>query len=204
MNDLLSQNLSELGLPREVAEPHADIMTIWKTTYPVITPYLKICEPAKLYPFGGGIVQFSNGFCLRMDSEDIAGSVQEFWKMLEKWTVRYFNQGDLPGKIESGYRIDKGIHGCALALDIHVGNVQRQIEVAPIAKNQFSCVGLYPQKTCIHVDNSNEAWREQFRPGWQYWVFWANKPENIHKNLKEDYHRQETFYDMVRFANEQV
>ena len=186
-------NISQIpcNVPRQTPEPYADILSVWQSPFPVITSYLEVCRLTGLYPFGGGVVLFSNGKCLEMDGEDILRSLHEFWKMVKAgWEINYFNQGDLPGKIISGYRIDKGIHGCLLAIDYHVGNLERQIEVARTARNYFTCIGLYPQKTFIHNDISNEIWRIKHRPNWKYWV------------KSDEYHRQDSFFDMVRFANE--
>ncbi|MBD3403787.1 hypothetical protein GF420_12885 [candidate division GN15 bacterium] len=139
----LPPNLAKLGLPRKGADLHADLETIWLTPYMVLTPYVDCCDDLGIAPFAGG---------------------------------SYLRQGTIaPGFITSGYRDniiegnDRSAHLHALALDIHVGSIEKQIAWARVFAGRFMRVGLYPDDTFIHVDQMPLQWIERYAKT-RYWV----------------------------------
>lgn len=127
LTELLPQNLGKLGLLRRVPAPKADLLTIWDTSYPVIRPYQELCREFEfLRAFGGG-------------------------GMLDQKT-------QYPGYITSGYRSElignnvHSMHRYALAIDVAIGVVERQIQVANVARNYFERIGFYPDRGFIHLD----------------------------------------------------
>lgn len=133
---LYPQNLAVLGVPRRTPAPEADLYVIYRTIYPVLASNKKLCEDMRVLPYGGGSWQ---------------------------------HQHDIkPGYITSGYRSEvicnkvHSPHRFALALDIHVGEIEDQIQWARIAGKHFCRVGLYPGNRFIHVDLCNKQWQEYY------------------------------------------
>jgi len=130
-------NLAKLRTPRQVAAPEADLITIWRTPYPVIKRYINLCGDMRTIPFAGGTYQ----------QQGRAGKV---------------------GRILSGYRDeikdddDNSPHLFALALDIAVGDLNRQIAWARKAQDYFYRIGLYPENGIIHVDLCNRNWQRRY------------------------------------------
>lgn len=142
--ELLPPNLAVLGL-NKASEPGApDLETIWKTPYPVLTRYKLLCKELKIQPFAAG---------------------------------RYQRQGPCTkaGYITSGYRDDiincriNSPHRFALAIDVIVGPIEKQIAAARHAQAYFPRIGLYPGNSFIHLDLASEAWMKQYR-GRRFWV----------------------------------
>lgn len=139
----LPPNLAALGLKRRGSPVSADIMTVWESPYQVITPYQLCCNELRTRPFGGGTVEKQ-------------GPIQ-------------------PGVITSGYRDAvlednaNSAHMYALALDIHVGSLAKQIEWARVCSQHFMRVGLYPDDTIIHVDQMPQDWIKKYHKT-RYWV----------------------------------
>lgn len=142
--ELLPPNLAKLGLKRATEPDIPDLVTIWKTPYPVLTRYKYLCGVAGIQPFAGGT---------------------------------YEQQGPSSriGYITSGYR--DGIINCrinsphlfALAIDVFVGPIEKQISFAKKAQKYFPRIGLYPDNKFIHLDLSSEAWMKKYR-GRRFWV----------------------------------
>lgn len=140
---LVPPNLAALGVKRQGDPEAADLMTIWNTPYPVLTRYKLWCDLVNLQPFAGGEVTAQG-------SPSIAGY------------------------ITSGYR-DQLVEGrkhsphlFALAIDVAVGDVHRQLAVAPAALNFFSRIGLYPDNGFIHLDLMPASWLVKYG-GRQFW-----------------------------------
>lgn len=132
---LVPPNLAALGVKRIGDPDNADLGTIWSTPYPVITRYKQWCQLVNLKPFGGG---------------------------------HLLGQQNEPGLITSGFR-DELIEGrkhsphlYALALDIFVGDLHRQLAVAPAALGFFSRIGIYPDNGFIHLDLVPQSWMDRF------------------------------------------
>jgi len=194
MNDpiLLPQNLAKFGVEPQM--PDDNIMIIWRTSYPVITNYLELCFKTGLFPFGGGVVRFNPGSLSIEVGEDVRAFTGEFWRMIKnKKELAGIVQGDLAGKITSGYRTDEtdSAHNFGLAIDVAVGGRKEQSNIALEATELFTSIGLYPYDGILHLDLANNAWRKEYRGGWQYWV-----------RLKEgDYHNQISLSEAIIFAN---
>jgi len=79
------------------------------------------------------------------------------------------------GYITSGYR--GGILNCrinsphrfALAIDVAIGPIEKQIAAARKAQPLFPRIGLYLGNSFIHLDLVSEAWMKKYR-GRRYWV----------------------------------
>lgn len=84
-------------------------------------------------------------------------------------------QGDLPGKITSGFRDailggnNVSPHHFGFALDIAVGDIFEQIRIADAARGYFSRVGLYVGNGFIHLDLAPDAWIDRYLKS-QAWV----------------------------------
>jgi len=153
---LLPPNLAELGVMRAVPEPDPDLIIIWETPNPVLTNYKKFCREAGLEAFAGG---------------------------------NYKRQGlkDKTGYITSGYRDgSEGIgtkhseHNSALCVDVNIGDVRRQIQLAEIAMKYFHRIGFYPRERIMHLGLGNDAWMDWVRRRYKtvckrFWVkVWSN------------------------------
>lgn len=144
MIELVPPNLAVLGVKRRLPMIVPDLLTIWETPYPVITRYKILCDRLGIIPFAGG-------------------------------ELRQQGPSSEIGYITSGYRsaiIGGNMcspHLYALALDIAIGDVHRQVVAARVAVDLFSRVGLYPDNGFIHIDLVNDAWLERYH-GRLYWV----------------------------------
>jgi hypothetical protein len=121
-NNLIIPSLAMLGLKRATPPSIPDLVTIYKTPYPVLTNYRKLMNDLQLEPFGGG-------------THIHQGPMQEGYL-----TSGYRDDATLSP------------HGFALALDIVIGNILQQIKAGKIALAYFNRVGLYPENGIIHVD----------------------------------------------------
>ena len=137
---LLPQNLSALGVKRQIEEPKPDLLTIWDTTYPVLTNYIKWAERMGFAPFAGG----------------------DYREQGPDWEEGYINSGYRTGP-------GKSAHLFAIAIDPIMPELDRQIEGATKAKGLFTRVGLYPHHKIVHLDLAPIAWMEKFG-GRRYWV----------------------------------
>ncbi len=83
-------------------------------------------------------------------------------------------QGELAGKILSGYRADIidgneiSPHFFGFAIDVAVGGLAEQIKVAIASRHYFTRVGLYPDNGFVHLDLAPLAWIERYgkKPAW--------------------------------------
>lgn len=133
IHECMPVNLATVGVKRRGHKNEADLDTIMRTSHPVLSAYWQLCIAAKLKPYAGGT---------------------------------YLIQGpsNIPGYCTSGFR-DKVIQGngtsphlWGFALDVAVGDVARQMEVAALALDYFVRVGIYPANGFIHVDQAPEIW----------------------------------------------
>lgn len=142
--ELLPPNLAKLGLKRATEPDVPDLITIWKTPYPVLTRYKLLCKDLGIQPFAGGTYE-QQGPCTKT------------------------------GYITSGYRDDilncriNSPHRFALAIDVIVGETEKQIAVARRAQIYFPRIGLYPGNGFIHLDLASEAWMKRYH-GRRFWV----------------------------------
>lgn len=139
---LLPPNLADLGVRRATPANIPDLITVWKTPYPVISGYLALCRDLGWAPFAGGTY----------DHQGVAEG------------PGYVTSGyrDVPTRKDSP-------HLFAIALDVAVGNTECQIEAARAALRHFTRVGLYPGKGFIHLDLAPMAWMKAYS-GKRFWV----------------------------------
>lgn len=162
---LVPPNLAAMGVPRIGDPAIADLATIWSTPYPVLTRYKEWCKLVNLKPFAGGDIM---------------------------------NQGpaNVPGFITSGYRSSieesrkHSPHRYALAIDVAVGDLHRQLAVAPAALAFFSRVGLYPHNGFIHLDLVPKSWMDKYNKR----RFWCR--------IFGKYASFDTYRDMVDFVTD--
>jgi len=129
-------NLAVLGTPRQVGPPEADLITIWRTPYPVLKRYILLCGDMGVKPFAGGTYK-------RQGAGHEVGFI----------TSGYRN------KIIAGSK--NSPHLFALAIDIAVGDIHQQIKWARKAQQHFYRIGLYPENGIIHVDLCNQTWQRR-------------------------------------------
>jgi uncharacterized protein YcbK (DUF882 family) len=99
--------------------------------------------------------------------------------------------------ITSGYR-DQTIdaknspHFYAIALDIHVGSILRQIAWGfhAIEDKLFTRIGLYPEEKIVHLDLCDKEWMNKYS-GSSYWV-----------KKKGEYRGFENFQDAAKYSLE--
>jgi len=137
---LLPQNLSKMGVKRIIPEPDADLITVWKTSYPVLTNYKQLCMAIGIPPFAGGTYKeqgssYVMGFLTSGFRDSMRNSPHEF----------------------------------GFAIDMATGDLDTQIYVARIATNYFTRIGLYPQSGFLHLDLANLDWQSKYG-GIPYWV----------------------------------
>jgi hypothetical protein len=134
-------NLAILGLQR-MQEDSADLITIWKTPYPVLTNYMALCRHMGIESFAGGT----------------------YFKQGPPSKVGYLTSGyrDSGGRKHSPHKF-------ALAIDMAIGDVRQQIKTAKIARKYFSRMGLYPENGFVHLDLANKLWMKRYG-GRRYWV----------------------------------
>lgn len=134
MVEVCYPHLVNQGVKRLTLEPDADIKTI-NIWYPdVIKNYVSFCLEAGLQPYGGGTIDN------------------------QKWN---------PGRITSGYRDDAlegrkfSPHGFALALDIFIGDLSKQVKIIKFLEKYFNRFGLYEKERVIHGDLVNNSWIQE-------------------------------------------
>lgn len=129
-------NLYRLGLPKAVPDDRPDLITIWRTPYPVITPYLELCHQIGVTPFAGGT----------MEEQGPASK------------TGYINSGYRPyvvaGNLDSP-------HMYALAIDLFVLPPLKVIAVARVAATLYNRIGIYPDRHFIHCDQAPQIWMEK-------------------------------------------
>ncbi len=142
--ELLPPNLAKLGLPRATEPDVPDLITIWKTPYPVLTRYKLLCKELGIQPFAGGTYE-------RQGPPTKSGYITSGYR------DRILNC-----RINSPHRF-------ALAIDPIVGPIEKQMAVAKKAQRFFTRIGLYPGNSFIHLDLASEAWMKKYR-GRRFWV----------------------------------
>ncbi len=153
MNQHLPINLASMGVPRAI-ENGVDIDTIWMTPYPVFSTYSGLCKTT-------GIVFLGKGGRMGGDYP----------------SMPTFIQGEhSDGYILSGYRSEiingnaSSMHQYAMALDVEVHSVEKQVEVGRAAlKEGFTRVGFYPDRKFMHWDMAPDNWIKRFAKR-RFWV----------------------------------
>ena len=135
--DLLPPNLMRVGVKRRGNGRTPDLETIALTPYPVLMNYKQWCRVVGLDPFAGG-----------------------------SWSKQ--GPSDVAGYITSGYRDEiingneSSPHPFAIASDVAVCDVGRQLAVVPSAVNYFSRVGIYPGRGFVHLDLAPDDWIRKY------------------------------------------
>lgn len=142
--ELLPPNLARLGLPRATEPDVPDLITVWKTPYPVLTRYGLLCKDLRIQPFAGGTYE-------RQGPRTKPGYITSGYR-----------DGILNCRINSPHRF-------ALAIDVAIGPIEIQIAVAQRAQAYFPRIGLYPSNGFIHLDLASEAWMKRYH-GRRFWV----------------------------------
>jgi hypothetical protein len=142
-------DLAKLGTPRIGFDPTRtnnppDIKTVWRTPYPVLTPYVKLMVAAGISPYGGG-------------SRHAQGPTN----------VSGFITSGYRDTVLEGNRTSP--HLFALAIDFIVGDDAALIQVAMLAVNHFPRVGIYLGRGFLHVDAAPDNWLTRYDKK-RYWV----------------------------------
>lgn len=151
-NQHLPINLAVMGVKRGW---EIDLDTIWLTPYPVITTFKKVCDSTGLYFLG------KDG---RMWQQPVDGPM-------------HFRRGEHSnGYVLSGYRSEiingnaGSMHRYAMALDVEVHEVDKQVEVGRAAlKEGFTRIGFYPDRKFMHWDMAPPNWIKRFAKR-RFWV----------------------------------
>ena len=141
---LLPQNLAAFGVKRQGDGMAADLLTIWKTTYPVITNYKKVMARVGWVPFAGGTMDYQGP------------------RTLQGFITSGYRDQLIEGRKNSP-------HLYAIALDFGVGPPKEQARVARLASDLFYRIGLYPDNGFIHVDLMPSDWIRRYNAA-RYWV----------------------------------
>jgi len=137
-------NLAAMGLKRQRDGQAADLVTIWKTPYPVLTRYKILCDRTGLAPFAGG--DFRN-----QGPEHMPGYITSGFR----------------DKVMAGNK--NSPHMYAFAIDIAIGNINAQLAKGTYALDLFPRIGIYPLNGFIHLDLAPECWIEKHHKA-RYWV----------------------------------
>lgn len=129
-----------MGLKRATPPDVPDLITIYRSPYPVLRNYKRLMNDLQLEPFAGG-THIRQG---RMQPGLIISGYRDGTSYLSP-------------------------HGFAVALDIAIGGLSLQYRAANIAIRYFERVGLYPQNGFIHVDLFDEILREYYKKK-RFWV----------------------------------
>jgi hypothetical protein len=142
--ELIPPNLADFGLKQATMPGIADLITIWRTPYPVLTRYEIFCEKLGIEPFAGGTYQ-------------LQGHPNK---------VGYITSGYRDDIIEGR---NNSPHRFALAIDVIIGGIEQQVQAAFVASQLFPRIGLYPHNGFLHLDLANSAWMKKYG-GRRYWV----------------------------------
>jgi hypothetical protein len=140
---LMPVNLAEFNVPRVTMDGTADLVTIAKTPYPVLSKYKKLCAYMDVEPFAGGT-----------------------WKKQGKQNVLGYITSGYRNKVIEGNISSP--HLFAFALDIAVGDIKAQVEWAKRAIQLYTRIGLYPANGFIHVDLAPIIWMKKYYKR-RYW-----------------------------------
>lgn len=126
-------NLHRLGLPKASADTEPDLITVWKTPYPVIMPYFKLCRKLDIRPFAGGTMEQQG----------------------PKYTSGYINSAYRPYVVNGN---QDSPHMYAFALDIFILPPLDVIVAAEVSAPLYQRIGIYPYRGFIHVDQAPDIW----------------------------------------------
>lgn len=144
--DLVPPNLAQFGVERKIESPIADLITIWKTPYPVLTRYKLLCAKFDWAPFAGGTYQHQGD------------------ERKQGYITSGYRDVIINGRKNSP-------HLYALAIDVAVGDIIHQIEWAKAADMLFTRIGIYPQRGFVHIDLVSIAWINKFSDiNKRYWI----------------------------------
>ena len=125
--------------------------------------------------------------CRKLDIDPFAGG-------------NHLKQGpsNIVGFITSGYRLETGIHGYGLALDMFVWPLSEQIRFIKTAleNNLFTRAGFYPHHKVIHLDFASVAWMKRYG-GRRFWVC---EKIIIDKKVKRKYTSFDQLEEAIEFA----
>ncbi len=139
--ELLPIKLSAMGVPRAVASPKPDLITVYKTPYPVLTYFKKFCAVAGIPAFAGGT-----------------------WQEQGPPGIGYINSGY---RVKIGAK--NSDHKFALGIDPIIGDLDEQIRMAVIANNYFTRIGIYPDMGILHLSLAPLCWIKHYKAK-RFWV----------------------------------
>jgi len=148
IESLLPPNLGALGVPRKAPVGEADLITIWKTPYPVLTNYSILCNRCGLKLFGGG-------------------TAEKQGKRVPGYITSGYRLEIMNGNIHSPHRY-------AFAIDMIAGDINQQIIIGDEAINLFSRIGFYPDRGFMHLDLAPENWIARYNKA-RFWVMSKGK-----------------------------
>jgi len=130
-----------MGIKRATPKDVPDLITIYRTPYPVLSNYKKLMNDLQLEPYAGG----------------------SHVKQGPSWEPGYITSGYRDESPSSP-------HGFAIALDIAIGDIHLQYKAAIAALKYFNRVGLYPNNGIIHVDLFNDILMAHYNKIHRFWV----------------------------------
>ena len=142
--NLLIPNLAELGIEMD-GDP--DLITIWKTPYPVLTNYIKLCERLGVKPFGGGTYKKQGPLQI--------GRINSGYRSLE-------HNSEVGGRTHSP-------HMFGVAIDPWWNTHLMCEKAAKNAVDLFNRIILYP-KPFIHLDLTDSIWNLHYSNGQRFAV----------------------------------
>lgn len=141
---LMPINLARLGWKRQGEKGSTDLVTIYRTPYPVLSNYQTLCKQAGLEPFAGGTYE----------------------KQGDSWRPGFITSGYRDEVIEQRQHSP---HLYAFAIDVVIGDAAHQLKVAPLALPLFTRIGLYPFRGFIHLDQAPDNWIDKYSKR-RFWV----------------------------------
>jgi hypothetical protein len=175
---LLPPNLAAFGRKRAVGtdkDGPPDIITVWKTPYPVLTNYEKMCLQANIEAYGGGTWQ----------------------KQGSHWREGYITSG-----FRESLGAKNTPHKFGIAIDVVIIGLLRQVEIARIAMEFFVRIGIYPDDNIMHFDLAPLIWQRKYH-GTPFWVK-LSEPQIVRgeQKLAPKYYAFHELEKAIRFAKD--
>lgn len=156
---LMPPKLTEFGIKRAIGTDEKgppDLITVWKTPYPVLTKYELLCRELGIKPYAGGTREQQG----------------------PEWKEGHINSG-----FRDHLGAKNSAHFWGMAIDVVFPDLQRQIDIAKKASKLFMRVGIYPDKGIMHFDQAPVIWQMTYR-GVPFWVTTKDRTRGFY-NLAE-------------------
>jgi len=155
---LLPPNLGAMGYSRATPDDEPDLITIYRTPYPVLRRYQYLCKDLRIKPYAGGTHEKQG---VRQAGYILSGYRQEV----------------VEGRENSPHRF-------AFAIDVITGDIQLQAAWAVRGQLYFPRIGLYPFNNFMHFDLASPEWINHYAAA-RFWVRDQSGAYHVFKTLKD-------------------